>query len=165
MNMTMPRQLAKALECVPLPVVQRLAEAVFAEALRRHPRLFDRLGEYASRRYRFTATDLNMSFVIRPDRRSIQVHRHGLPPADAAASGPMVMLLALLEGRVDGDAVFFSRALRVAGDMEAILALRNALDDSGFDLPSDISAVAGPLAPVFRPFAERLRERALASLS
>jgi predicted lipid carrier protein YhbT len=163
--MIMPRQLATVLDRIPLAVIQRVVEGVFTQVMKQHPRLFDRLGDYASKRFCFTATDLNLSFVIRPDRKSISVHKKGLAPADAAVSGPMVTLLALLEGRIDGDAVFFSRGLALAGDMEAMLALRNALDDSGFDLPSDLAPVAGPFAPVFRPLAERLRERALAELS
>jgi hypothetical protein len=66
--------------------------------------------------------------------------------ADAMVKGPLVLLLALLEGRVDGDAEFFARELDVSGDMEAIVALRNALDDSSIDLPSDLAPIAGPLA-------------------
>lgn len=60
--------------------------------------------------------------------------------------------------------MFFSRSLIVKGDMEAMLALRNALDDCGFDLPRDLTAAAGPLARPFREAAERIRERAMAGL-
>ncbi len=35
----------------------------------------------------------------------------------------------MIDGSLDGDALFFSRALRVTGDTEAVVALRNALDD------------------------------------
>jgi predicted lipid carrier protein YhbT len=133
--------------------------------MKQHPGLFDRLGCHASKRYRFTPADLDWSFVIRPSLRHIKVYRKDkAPPVDAAASVPMVTLLALLEGRLDGDAVFFARSLTLTGDMEAMLALRNALDDCGFDLPTDLSLAAGPFAPVFRQLAERVRERALAGL-
>jgi O2-independent ubiquinone biosynthesis accessory factor UbiT len=161
--MILPRRLTQLLDRVPLAVVQRLAELVFTQAIKQHPRLFDRLGPHAAKRYRFTPADLDISFVIEPDRKRIRVYRKkAAPPVDAAAAGPIVTLLALLEGRLDGDAVFFSRSLTLTGDMEAMLALRNALDDCGFDLPSDLAPVAGPFAPAFRQLAERLRERALA---
>lgn len=75
--------------------------------------------------------------------------------------GELVLLLALLEGRIDGDAVFFSRDLAVSGDMEAMLALRNALDDCEINLPSDLADMAGPLAPLVRRAGEQIRERAL----
>jgi predicted lipid carrier protein YhbT len=35
----------------------------------------------------------------------------------------------MIDGALDGDALFFSRDLRVSGDTEAVVALRNALDD------------------------------------
>ena len=163
--MLLPRQLTLVLDRVPLTVVQRIVGLVFAQAMKQHPDLFDRLGDHASKRYRFTPADLDWSFVIRPSLRHIKVYRKNkAPPVDAAASGPLVTLLALLEGRLDGDAVFFSRSLTLTGDMEAMLALRNALDDCGFDLPADLSLAAGPFAPVFRQLAERVRERALAGL-
>jgi predicted lipid carrier protein YhbT len=164
--MLLPRQLTLVLDRVPLAVVQRVVGLVFAQAMKQHPRLFDRLGEHASKHYRFTPADLDWSFVIRPSLRHIKVYRKdNAPPVDAAASGPMVTLLALLEGRLDGDAVFFSRSLTLTGDMEAMLALRNALDDCGFDLPTDLSRAAGPFAAVFRQLAEWVRERALAGLA
>ncbi len=164
--MLLPRQLTLVLDRVPLAVVQRVVGLVFAQAMKQHPRLFDRLGDHASKRYRFTPADLNWSFVIRPSLRHIKVYRKDNAPAvDAAASGPMVTLLALLEGRLDGDAVFFSRSLTLTGDMEAMLALRNALDDCGFDLPTDLSLAAGPFAPVLRQLAEWVRERALTGLA
>ncbi|MFC3704404.1 SCP2 domain-containing protein [Devosia honganensis] len=163
--MRLPRPLSAALDRVPLPLVQQAVGVVFRRVLRQHPGLFDRLGPYASRRFRFNPTDLDFSFVVHPAGPAISVYRAGkAPPATAAVSGPLVTLLALLEGRIDGDAVFFSRDLSVTGDMEAMLALRNALDDCGFDLPRDLSGIAGPFAPPFRRLAEHLRERALAGV-
>jgi predicted lipid carrier protein YhbT len=82
--------------------------------------------------------------------------------ADAVVEGPLFLLLALLEGRSDADALFFSRALAVTGDMEAMLALRNALDGCEIDLPRDLGASAGPLAPLVSRAAEAIRRRALA---
>nr|WP_295887378.1 SCP2 sterol-binding domain-containing protein [uncultured Devosia sp.] len=164
--MLLPRQLTSVLDRVPLTIVQRVVSLVFAQAMKQHPGLFDRLGDNASRRYRFTPAELDWSFVIRPSLRHIKVYRKDkAPPVDAAASGPMVTLLALLEGRLDGDAVFFSRSLTLTGDMEAMLALRNALDDCDFDLPTDLSAAAGPFSSAFRRLGERVRDRALAGLA
>ncbi|HCJ72757.1 MAG TPA: hypothetical protein DHW67_14410, partial [Agrobacterium sp.] len=57
--------------------------------------------------------------------------------------------------------LFFSRDLSVTGDMEAMLALRNALDDSGIDLPRDLGAFAGPFAPMITRVANRLRGHVL----
>ncbi|WP_137152737.1 SCP2 sterol-binding domain-containing protein [Devosia sp. FKR38] len=163
--MLLPRPLSLALDRIPLPVVQAVAERIFQRALQQHPDLFDRLGVAAGKRFRFTPADLDLSFLVHPASRSIRVYRKASAPVAAASvSGPLLTLLALLEGRLDGDAVFFSRSLSVSGDMEAMLALRNALDDCGFDLPADLSGLAGPFAGPFRQLAELVRRRALAGL-
>lgn len=160
--MLLPRPVRLAIDAVPVAVVQRVVEAVFRQAMRQHPGLFDRLGAEADKRFGFTPTDLDLSFVVHPAGRSIAVHRKAsVPAADATATGPLLTLLALLEGRIDGDAVFFARGLGVAGDMEAMLALRNALDDSAIDLPSELGALAGPFSPLVAGAARHIRARAL----
>jgi len=164
--MLLPRPLSRAIDHVPLAIVRRLVEVVFERALFRHPDLFDRLGAQANKRFRFSPADLDLSFVIHPAGRKIAVYRKAeAPPVAAAVSGPLLTLLALLEGRIDGDAVFCSRSLTVTGDMEAMLALRNALDDCSFDLPADISSLAGPFAAPFQRLAELVRNRALARVA
>ena len=57
-----------------------------------------------------------------------------------------MMLIDLAEGRLDGDALFFSRDLAVEGDTEAVVALRNAVDDAEIDLTADLASMFGPLA-------------------
>jgi predicted lipid carrier protein YhbT len=164
--MLLPRPVRLAVATVPLAITQRLVAALFQQALAQHPDVFDRLDVEAGKRFRFTPTDLGLSFIVQPAARTITVHRQAeAPAADATVSGPLLMLLALLEGRIDGDAAFFSRGLAVTGDMEAMLALRNALDDCGFDLPADLSGLAGPFARPFRRLAEAIRARALAGLA
>ena len=163
--MILSKVLSQPINRLPLPIVQQGARLVFNQALQQHPGLFDRLGQHAGKRFRFTPADLDLSFVVVPARRSITVSRKSANmPADASASGPLLTLLALLEGRIDGDAMFFARSLSIAGDMEAMLALRNALDDSGFDLPRDLGKAAGPLAPLVTRLAEMVRRRALVGL-
>jgi len=163
--MLMPRPLSLVLDHAPLPVLQRLVETIFNKAMQQHPDLFDRLGPQAAKRFAFIPTDLDLAFVVHPAGPGIAVYRKArAPAAHAAISGPLLMLLALLEGRIDGDAVFFSRQLTVSGDMEAMLALRNGLDDCLFDLPRDLSGLAGPFARPARRLAEILRDRALVGM-
>lgn len=160
--MSLPPLLAAPLDLLPLPVIEYAAKALFANILKLHPDLFERLGDYSAKRYCFSPTDLPLHFVVVPGQKSLAVLRKsGKPVADAQVSGPLVLLLALLEGRCDGDALFFSRDLSVSGDMEAMLALRNALDDSAIDLPKNLGALAGPLAPLLNRAACYIRRRAL----
>lgn len=147
---------------IPRPVVRIIAARTFAAVLRRHPDLFDRLGDEARKRYAFEPLELPFVFVIEPARCTLKVsHKSVRIRADATISGSIFLLLELLEGRSDGDAAFFSRDLKVAGDMEAILALRNALDNGGVDLPSDIGASVGVFGPLVTHAAGILRDHAL----
>jgi ubiquinone biosynthesis protein UbiJ len=57
----------------------------------------------------------------------------------------LAILIRLLDGRLDGDALFFSRDLMIEGNMEAVVTLRNAVDGAGIDLLDDLLSVFGPL--------------------
>ena len=46
----------------------------------------------------------------------------------ASIPGSLLTLMQLLEGKLDGDALFFSRDLVVDGDTEAVVMLRNIID-------------------------------------
>ncbi|NEW89604.1 sterol-binding protein, partial [Rhodopseudomonas sp. WA056] len=52
----------------------------------------------------------------------------------------------MTDGSYDGDALFFSRDIEIDGDMEAVVALRNAIDDSRVDFLKESVAWFGPLA-------------------
>ncbi|MDR9804672.1 ubiquinone anaerobic biosynthesis accessory factor UbiT [Rhizobium hidalgonense] len=144
--MLAPHRLTVAARLVPLPIAARVAALLFGQVLKVHSTLFDRLGEYQGVRFGFVPSDLPFAFAIRPVERTIRTFRtEAMPAADATISGPLLLMLALAEGRVDGDAIFFARKLTVTGDMEAVLALRNALDDSGIDMVETIGTLAGPM--------------------
>jgi len=162
--MKFPAMLAVPLPFIPLAVIERAAGMLFRRMLQEHPALFERLGQYREKRFAFLPSDVPLVFLVEPSGPSIHVARRGTASShiDAAVEGPLFMLLALLEGRCDADALFFSRDLNVTGDMEAMLAMRNALDDCDIDLPRDLRALAGPFAPVFNRVAAGIRRRALA---
>lgn len=153
------------LALVPASALQPALAKIFRRLLQRHPGLFDRLGDHKSKTFAFLPTGLPYAFLVCPALKSIRLaERAAVRNADVAVSGDIVLLLALLEGRIDGDAIFFSRDLSVAGDMEAVVALRNSLDDCGVDLPHDLSPLAGPFSSAFTALGERVRSRALAGM-
>lgn len=166
-----PKAVAHLLRCLPLTPIaiagQRLVESVAC----RHPSLFDRLGDQARKTYLIELTDIPLSFLIAPSqaRPALDVLRDGRNSRwEARIAGPMAALIGLLHGKYDGDALFFSRDIVVEGDTEAILALRNALDDAEIDLISEIAALLAPFdrllrAPLHRlsPVVERLSGLAL----
>lgn len=154
--------LSHLLAPVPPQAIELPARWALQAVLERHPALLDRLGPHGGKRFVFIPSDLPFRFEIVPAERRLSVRRRGpVRQADVRISGPIFMLLALLEGRLDGDAVFFSRALSIEGDTEAILALRNAMDDSDLDLPTDLAAHAGPFGPMVRIGCGAIRRRVL----
>lgn len=115
---------------------------------RRRPQLFERLGEHRRASYRIDPSDLAFSFIVVPDRELalVRVLDKDAPAAvDVTIKGPILMLLGLLDGTLDGDALFFHRVISVSGRTEAVIALRNAIEDAELR-PSDMLGLRGTLA-------------------
>jgi len=131
------------------PVFCRLIEALAA----RHPSLFSRLGRYGNRSFLIDPTDMPLVLRLYPDAANPRLEpfsRTTIPDCDAVIAGPLLKLVRLVSGEVDGDALFFSRELEISGDTEAVLALRNAIDDMDMDLVAEIEGLLGPLAGPLR---------------
>lgn len=112
---------------------------------RRRPELFERLGAYRSARYLIDPTDLPFAFSIVPDGASATVRvvsEDGSPAADVVVRGPIMMLLGLLDGTFDADALFFHRTISINGRTEAVVALRNAIENAELR-PSDLLGLRG----------------------
>ncbi|MEA1649069.1 SCP2 sterol-binding domain-containing protein [Nitrospirillum sp. BR 11164] len=116
----------------------------FARLRQRHADVFQRLAVLGERAFLVDPSDLPVRFLLRPAgaRPGLWPIADGgtLPLAAATLRAPLAALLALLEGRVDGDSLFFSRQLMIEGDMEAVLILRNAVDGAGIALERDLAA-------------------------
>jgi predicted lipid carrier protein YhbT len=144
----LPPALWLAMRPLPLWPLQPLL-AMFVDRVReRHPDIFNRLGEHSQKRFGLNPTDLPFVFVLEPSRsRPVAVAMRQLPSdLDARISGRLGALLGLVSGEFDGDALFFSREIRIEGDMEAVLALRNAIDGVGVDLLGEFFTELLPFA-------------------
>jgi predicted lipid carrier protein YhbT len=154
------RLAALALRPLPPEALQPLLSFLVAAVRQRHEALFDRLGAYQDARFLIDPTDLPFVFMLRPRRRnpSLCALRRGWiarTRPTAVIRGGLVDLLRLLQGDSDGDALFFSRRLSFEGDTQAILALRNALDDAEIDLAADVAAMLGPAGRLMLPVHRR----------
>ena len=49
----------------------------------------------------------------------------------------------MVDGQLDGDALFFTRELVVEGDTEAVVCLRNAIDDTEGSIAEDTANLFG----------------------
>ena len=134
---------------VPLVMLQPILTHIAGHVARTRPELFARLGSHAGKRFLVDPIDLPFVLVLRPDPRrpGLQAYRrYENPRHDAGIAGTFLTLLDMIDGSLDGDALFFSRDLRVSGDTEAVVALRNALDDFEGSVVDNIVAAFGPLS-------------------
>lgn len=143
---SVPRLLLAA---VPLPVLQPVLGHIATHVARSRPELFARLGPHTAKRFLIDPTDLPFALVLVPDARRPHLRacrRAEQPGHDAAIAGTFFNLLRMIDGSLDGDAMFFDRTLHVSGDIEAVVALRNALDDFDGNVLDNILAAFGPLS-------------------
>lgn len=115
---------------------------------RRRPEAFERLGEFSKARFLIDPTDLPFAFHVVPDGEAATVRatgKSGAAASDVVIRGPILLLLGILDGTLDGDALFFHRAISVSGRTEAVVALRNAIEDAELR-PSDLLGLSGAAA-------------------
>lgn len=139
----------RVLETVPLAPLQPLLGHIANHVARNRPELFARLGPHARKRFLIDPIDLPIVMVLRPNPmrpRLRAFRRTEEPPFDAAIAGTFFNLLDMIDGTLDGDALFFSRDLQVSGDTEAVVALRNALDDFEGSALGSVVQSFGPLS-------------------
>lgn len=134
----------------PLPpaLLQPALTAALAVLRRRYPQVFERLAIVGAPRFLIDPVDLPFVFLFdaAPDRpRLSAVRRTPNLVVTATIRGPLAALIGLLQGEIDGDALFFSRALAIEGDTEAVVALRNAVDGVEIDMREDVLRALGPL--------------------
>ncbi len=145
----LPGFVGLALRPLPLLGLQIALQGLTTTITRRHPELLDRLGTCGGRCIALDPSDLPFAVLLEPQREAIVVRvvREVDPrTAHARIYGPILALIGLVDGSYDGDALFFSRDITIEGDIEAALALRNAIDDAQIDLLRTATSWAGPLA-------------------
>jgi predicted lipid carrier protein YhbT len=142
-----------SLTWAPATLLTRATSVVLRRIGKNHPRLFRNLAAETPRTVFIEPTDLPHNFVLRFGGMAPSLELVQVAPArvDAGVKGPLAALVAMLEGRLDGDALFFSRTIIVTGDSETVVTLRNLVDREGLDV---VAAAAGAFGP-FRHAAQR----------
>ncbi|MBK1637895.1 hypothetical protein CKO24_02355 [Rhodothalassium salexigens DSM 2132] len=134
----------------PLPrrPLERLLQGLADRLVERHPEMLDRVADAGSARLYLRASDLpwHALIAIESDRAEVWLldEAPGESEWDAAIEGPLARLLATAGGTDDGDALFFSREIRVTGNSDLAVALRNALDGAEIDFVDELSGMFGP---------------------
>jgi predicted lipid carrier protein YhbT len=136
-----------ALAPLPLLFLQPVLDQVVRHIVRKHPELFNRLGSYKDKTFLIDPVNLPFALLLHPDPdrpRLKTVRRHSNLIYDARIAGSFHSLFSMVDGRLDGDALFFTRDLMVDGDTAATVCLRNAIDDLEGSIVDDVAAMFGP---------------------
>ncbi len=133
----------------PLPVapLNRLLQHLTAHIQINHPAILERLRPLNGKHFLICPADIphEMRLIVGDGHVECLIEDEFMGPVDVTISGPFLSLMDMMDGKVDGDALFFSRNLTVEGDTEALLTLRNAMDSDDIDLRAEILASFGPL--------------------
>ena len=143
--------------------------AALRRAARASPDAFDRLGVYRGAVFIIAPTEAPVDFVMEPrgaDGRIAVLPRDVSRLCVARISGPLLLLMGVFDGSLDADGAFFRREIRVEGDTEAMITLRNVMDAADFQLIDLVPTPAVLRVPLGRAvggaagFARRVMERA-----
>jgi len=133
----------------PLFALQPLLGHIVTTIARRHPELIVRLGDNCKKRFLIDPRNLRFFLLLQPDpgRPRLKAYNRGQDVEhDVHISGTLLTLLRMIDGQSDSDALFFNRDLTITGDTEAVVALRNAIDNMDATLADDVAACFGPLS-------------------
>jgi O2-independent ubiquinone biosynthesis accessory factor UbiT len=138
---------------LPLMPLEAAVRLLINRALAVRPSLMNRLGEYSGRCFAIDPTDCPFAFLVTPREGGTEVETvRDLQGAvyNARIAAPLIVLMGMVDGAYDGDALFFSRDLVIEGDTEAVLALRNALEDAELDPAAVLGLPAAARGPFNR---------------
>lgn len=159
----LPSLVSNATGVLPLLPLEIIVRRLLANAMKARPSFAERLGEHAGRTFVIDPVDCPFVFLISPAKGHSQLRvmrRAAARHHDARIAAPLVVLLGMIDGTYDGDALFFSRDLVIEGDTEAVLALRNAIENADLD-PSTVlglpKSLQGPVNRASRMLFVRLR--------
>lgn len=128
-------------------VLQPLLARIVHRIAVRHPDMFERLGAYQKADFLIVISEFPFALHLRADPccpilRAVSCRQP--PKHDARIEGPFLLMLQLIDGESDGDAAFFSRGVTISGNTEAVVTLRNTLDDVDGSIAEDAAECCGP---------------------
>ncbi len=130
----------------PLFAIQPVLRRIINRIAKDNPDMFGRLGPHYNARFVIDPINLPIVLLLRPDPDNLLLvarHRNNIPPHDAKISGKFLDLVLLVDGDLDGDALFFARDLTITGNTEAVVCLRNALDDIDGSIAEHVADMFG----------------------
>ena len=116
---------------IPYPVQKQVLSLVLNQAFR-EPLHHGELDFLEGARVRIRVTDLNIDWLIRVDSNSFTPMERELED-DVRISGESPDFILLATRQADPDTLFFQRRIRVEGDTELGLGVKNTMDSMDWD--------------------------------
>lgn len=149
-----------ALRPLPVTFLSQLIAFFLRRMDRLYPEISSRMEPLGLCHFHIVPTDFWFSFMVTLDHgkatAAVLRKEQFVSNVTATISGDLLSLMQLLEGSVDGDALFFSRQIMVEGETEAVLTLRNAVDSVDLSVEHILAGFAPPLKPLFKEVISRL---------
>lgn len=141
LNEKVIEKISKLSNYIPCELMQPIANAAFDNIMIKHGQAFDLLKDFKEPIFLINPTDFPLFFKLKPygtdSYLKIYKTKEGVGEFSAEISGKSNKLIELLEGKVDGDSLFFSRELVISGDTQAVVAFRNAIENTQIDVLND----------------------------
>jgi predicted lipid carrier protein YhbT len=154
--------LGLALTPLPLFPLQPILARIVADVARRRPELFERLGPHVFSSFVIDVAELPFVLLLQPDPQAPKLTAHRRSErldGTASIAGPFMALFKIIDGNEDSDALFFNRDIRIGGNTEAAVCLRNALDDLEGSVVDDVLEIGGRFFAPLRFVLARLRQQ------
>lgn len=131
----------RPLQLVPEPIHGEVVTRVFNHLLRDQPRT-ERLQELHGKRVCLRLTDLGLDLHLKVDQGVLRWDESRA--WQVRIGGSLADFWALATRKEDPDTLFFHRRLKLEGDVDTGLLIKNSLDSLEFDLERHISGLIGP---------------------
>lgn len=143
----------RAMILMPRATLEHGLELLMRRLSHASPRLFRNLAAMQPATILIEPLDLPRRFLLTLGQSPVTLElMQGMVTDDSSATahikGKLKALLDLLDSHIDGDALFFTRALTLTGDTSVVVALRNALERDPIDSLGSVASLFGPFAPL-----------------
>jgi len=161
-ELSLPPLVSKFVAPLPRFPAETLLSLLVRRLVARRPDLLRRLGAVVQVPIAIIPDDLPHAFLLslkEGDSRVSICAKEDVGTAQAIVRAPLLVLLGLMDGTYDGDAMFFSRDLRIEGKTEYVLALRNTLEEADLT-PGEFLGLTEPSSRWVNTISARLLEQA-----
>ena len=116
------------LRLMPGKLHNHIFKIIIDRTINNNPGVCNRLGEINGKVFRLHATDIDRSYQFYAEGAKVVVEFDASRMADVVLQGDFGTFLKLLRHKADADSLFFSRKLKIRGDVKTSVFFKNLLE-------------------------------------